>query len=103
MFTNTSDGGIDVLYTVTEYDEDDVNLAHANDTIKGVDGEDEGGASDEDCDPEKRDDKDSEDKEDDDSDNANDDDGDDAPETEVLDDDVDVKRQSQEWIRKSRE
>ena len=59
-----------------------------------MDGEDKDDASDEDYDPEQSNVEDSEDKEDNDSD-GDDDDGDDAPETEMLDDEVDVGKQAE--------
>ena len=93
-FTNTRDEDLDVLYAAIEHDEDDVDLAQANDELAGVDGEDKDDASNEDYDPEQSDGKDSKDKEDNDS-NNNDDDGDDAPDTEILDDDVNVNKQTE--------
>ena len=40
MFTNTRDEDLDILYAATKRDEDDINLAQANDKLTGVDGED---------------------------------------------------------------
>ena len=88
-FTNTRDEDLDVLYAVIKHDEDDVNLAQANDKLTGVDGEDEDDTGNEDYDPEQSNTEDSEDKEDNDSDDG-DNDGDDTPEIKILDNDVNV-------------
>ena len=37
-FTNTHDGDLDVLYAAIEQDEDDVDLAQANNKLAGVGG-----------------------------------------------------------------
>ena len=50
-FTNTRDEDLDVLYAAIEHNEDDVDLAQANDELAGVDGEDKDNASNEDYDP----------------------------------------------------
>ena len=44
-FTNTRAGDLGVLYAAIEHDEDDVNLAQANDKLAGVDGKDKDDAS----------------------------------------------------------
>ena len=51
-FTNTGDEDIDVLYAAIEHNGDGVDLAHANDKLLGVDGEDKDNASNEDYNPE---------------------------------------------------
>ena len=93
-FTNTRDEDLDVLYAAIKHDKDDVDLAQANNKLTGVDGEDKDDASNEDYAPEQSNDEDSEDKEDYDSDDNNEN-GDDAPETEVLNDDVNVNEQDE--------
>ena len=46
-FTSTRNGDLDVLYATTKYDGNDVNPAHANDKLAGMDGEGEDNTSDE--------------------------------------------------------